>query len=469
MMPDLLPLRWHGDRLVFTDDARSSRVLRPHISPSAANALQSCGARYVIDSLTFDNDPMSPASLGTSAHSVLEKLYNERSDNRTLRTARELLTQVASSDIPSDWPKRKQMWWLAKVWPMVRGVFDIEDPTTIDVFATEFRFETEIGGFAFKGFADRIDVADDGTLVVIDYKTGKVKDTRWSDPHGDQVVSYAEAVEAVTGRKASAAVISYSTHGQERRIKLTAQRRSAMMARYADAAAEMAEAQREGGFLAKPGNGKLCPWCPIVSSCPSQAAVKFRSSGETPKKDQVQFETGGTATPAASIIGGMEDKPWNETNPDGTPNPNSYAMTAAVAMASTALEHIQNHDAKVTAANLAAVTGAFVWIATNAATDVFGTELRSGTVLPVSLQDGAHTRARAALHASLKSMPPPSPAATSEEWRGWCEAMRKRVAGVLRVASRIADSTSDAPWSAFGPTDDGNTPAGAFDAAILAA
>jgi len=90
-----LPLQWSGDKIVITDDEALAKVDRSAMSASTMNAMQGCPARYVADKLLpRDEDPFSPASLGTSAHDVFEKLFSEKPVRRTPERAMQILIDL---------------------------------------------------------------------------------------------------------------------------------------------------------------------------------------------------------------------------------------------------------------------------------------------------------------------------------------------------------------------------------------
>ncbi len=187
-----LPLLWKNGSLSVTTDDAVAIIRRPYLSPSSASTISSCPARYAAEKLMPRiDDPFSVSELGTSAHAVLEELYGLPALQRTKRAARDILNEVAlrtdhiapTRDVPC-----RRLFWYAKVWRRVIGIWDIEDPTKVLVRQREWQLDgIEIAnGVPFKGFIDRADIAGDERSVgvsIIDYK-GLAVDTPIPTPTG---------------------------------------------------------------------------------------------------------------------------------------------------------------------------------------------------------------------------------------------------------------------------------------------
>ncbi len=167
----------------MTEDA-APLTYRRSLSPSRAGDFQNCPLLYrfrVIDRLP---EPASPAMVrGTLVHAVLEDLFGEPAVGRTLERAVDLL--------PSEWeqlrqadPRTAELFsaeqaaektaWLASCIELLGTYFTMEDPRYLEPAAREERvtYEPE-PGLAFGGIVDRIDVAPDGRIRVVDYKGGR--------------------------------------------------------------------------------------------------------------------------------------------------------------------------------------------------------------------------------------------------------------------------------------------------------
>ncbi|NIR37366.1 MAG: PD-(D/E)XK nuclease family protein, partial [Actinobacteria bacterium] len=177
----------------------------PRLSPSGASTFEQCPRRWrhrYVDRLP---DPPGEAALaGSFAHRVLELLMQCPPAERTPDTAREIAgrewPETESSDdyraLGHDADGGRRFKWRA--WQAIEGLWKLEDPSTVEVRATEHDVEAELAGVPFRGIVDRLEEEGDG-LVVTDYKSGKAPSARFRRGRLDQVLLYAAAVEAAVG------------------------------------------------------------------------------------------------------------------------------------------------------------------------------------------------------------------------------------------------------------------------------
>jgi len=72
--------------------------------------------------------------------------------------------------------------------------FDQYGESTFDVYDKEYEFKFIIGSYSILGYIDRIDVVDENTLKIIDYKTGKWEVAQKDIANNLQLGIYALAV-----------------------------------------------------------------------------------------------------------------------------------------------------------------------------------------------------------------------------------------------------------------------------------
>lgn len=133
---------------------------------------------------TVDRLP-EPGSLathkGTVVHGVLERLYDLPASERLPQAALELL--------PGQWASHREKnpevmdlfedadqveTWLEEARGLIRTYFTLENPQRLEPAERELFVQTETGdGLLLRGFVDRLDVAPDGAMRVVDYKTGR--------------------------------------------------------------------------------------------------------------------------------------------------------------------------------------------------------------------------------------------------------------------------------------------------------
>lgn len=189
----------------------------------------------------------------------------ERTMDRTKMLARELWptmdTVAGFADLGLDADGERAFRWRA--WHAIAGLWDLEDPETVTVDATEQRIEVEVGGVPFLGIVDRLD-RDDAGLVVTDYKSGNAPKPRWRADKLHQVLLYAAAVEAKTGEMPTRAQLLFL--GQTIvDTPVTRELLDAAVGELADTWAAMRAAAESGVFEAR--RQPLCGWCPFLEHC----------------------------------------------------------------------------------------------------------------------------------------------------------------------------------------------------------
>jgi len=153
------------------------------LSPSRASDFLTCPLMYrfrTIDRLP--EEPSADALRGTLVHKVLEDLFDLPSADRTPEQARALLTPTWEMLLAAE-PAIAEMFtdegpdvaeWLAGARSVLDRYFTLEDPRRLEPAERELYVETVLESkLLLRGFVDRLDVAPDGALRVVDYKTGR--------------------------------------------------------------------------------------------------------------------------------------------------------------------------------------------------------------------------------------------------------------------------------------------------------
>jgi putative RecB family exonuclease len=243
----------------------------PRLSPSGASTYEQCPRRWrfrYVDRLP--DPPGVPALAGSFAHRVLELLLQHEPAERTRDRAKELARQVwpeveADDDFRSleldDNAGRDFRW---KSWLAIEGLWAIEDPTAVDVRATEHDIEALLGGVPFRGIVDRLDQESDG-VVVTDYKSGKAPPARYAPARLAQVLLYAAAVRESTGEQPVRARLLYL--GQKIvDVVVTDSELQAVIDSLGSTWSAIGESCETDTFEPRPG--PLCGWCPFADRCP---------------------------------------------------------------------------------------------------------------------------------------------------------------------------------------------------------
>lgn len=245
--------------------------VRTALSPSRAGDFQTCPLLYrfrTIDRLPEPPDPV--AVRGTLIHAVLENLFGEPAVARTLERAQELLPEswaalradnpdLAALDLPDG--------WLTSADDLLESYFALEDPRWIEPEARELRVDHTLdSGLTLGGIVDRIDVAPDGRIRVVDYKSGKAPGEHFQDKSLFQMRFYALVIWRTRGviptvlqlyYLADRTVLSYEPTEDDLRAT---ERKVIALWNAIKAAIDRAE------FVAKPS--ALCRWCRHQDKCP---------------------------------------------------------------------------------------------------------------------------------------------------------------------------------------------------------
>lgn len=249
------------------------------LSPSRIGDFKACPLLYrlrVIDKLP--ELPSPDAVRGTVIHKVLEDLYDLPSDQRTPERAADLIPAAwafvqqqeadRSAIFPADGSQvTEERRWLASCASLVERYFDLEDPRFLEPAARELYVETLLeSGLLLRGFIDRVDVAPDGSIRVVDYKSSRAPGVEFEAKALFQLRFYALVLWRARGvvptllqllYLGSGEVISYAP--DEHDLRATQ--------RVAEAVWEaIGAAERSSEWL--PNRSFVCSWCSFQSMCP---------------------------------------------------------------------------------------------------------------------------------------------------------------------------------------------------------
>lgn len=261
--------------------------LPQYLSPSSAAAFEGCPRRWQFKYVDRLPEPSGqPALVGSFAHRVLELLCELPGPERTAEVAKRLAREAwpefeLDEDYQSlaldDEGSRAFRW---QAWLAIAGLWDLEDPASVDVVSTEQKVTADLGPVPFVGIVDRVDRID-GRLVVSDYKSGNLPGPRWRGDKIRQVMLYAAALHADTGELPDRARLLYlgqrilDVRVTERRVEEAIEDLSGVWDRIGQAC---------GSDTFAPRTTVLCGWCPFVDRCPEGRAdlERRREAGTLP-------------------------------------------------------------------------------------------------------------------------------------------------------------------------------------------
>ena len=250
---------------------------RRSLSPSRAGDFQNCPLLYRFRTIDRLAEPASPAMVrGTLVHAVLEDLFGEPAAGRTLQRAVDLL--------PGEWeqlrtsePRLAELFtaeqaadeaaWLASCADLLGSYFALEDPRYLEPAAREERVTYEPQpGLAFGGIVDRVDIAPDGRIRVVDYKTGRSPGPAFEGKALFQMRFYALVIWRTRGVVPTLLQLMYLGDGQLLRYEPTesdlvhTERKLLALWEAIERAIELRDFP--------PRRSGLCAWCAHQALCP---------------------------------------------------------------------------------------------------------------------------------------------------------------------------------------------------------
>ena len=244
------------------------------LSPSKVASFRDCALAFRFSAIDRLPEPPSlPATRGTLVHAALERLFCAEPADRTIEHALSCLDAAAGAmaddpelvDLELDDDGYAEL--LADSDKLVHRYFELEDPTTVHPIGIELKLEAKLGGLRLRGIIDRLELDDDGRLVVTDYKTGRAPSERFEQSRLGGVHFYSFLCEELFGQRPARIQLLYladpvaivsepsdqSTRGL--RTKVTA---------IWNAVERACERENFG-----PRPGKLCDWCSFKAYCPA--------------------------------------------------------------------------------------------------------------------------------------------------------------------------------------------------------
>ena len=254
------------------------------LSPSRAGDFLTCPMLYRFRAVDRLPEPPSPHAVrGTVVHKVLEDLFDLPAAERTPEQARTMLPEAweevlaqepllgelfapvvdggegASLDFPA---------WLASCESVLDTYFSLEDPRRLEPAERELYVETLLDSrLLLRGFVDRLDVAPNGMIRVVDYKTGRSPGEGFEAKALFQMRFYALVLWRTRGIVPSVLQLVYLGNGEILRYTpdeadlLATERKVEAVWR----AIRMAE---ETGDW-RPNPGRPCSWCHHQAICPA--------------------------------------------------------------------------------------------------------------------------------------------------------------------------------------------------------
>lgn len=273
--PQLLaPVSVDGSDAGDVEVAPEPRV--PGLSPSRANDFQQCPLLFrlrVVDKRP--EPPSSAAARGTLVHSVLERLYDLPLGERTPSAAHALVPEAwdrlleRSPEVVTLFAdEQEREAWLGSARLLLDTYFTLEDPNRLQPGDRELAVTTLLeDGPQLRGIVDRLDVAPDGALRVVDYKTGKSPNPGFEGSALFQMRFYAYVLWRERGVLPALLQLVYLGDGQILRHAPSEAEMRTLEQRLRALWAQIEESARTGEW--RPRKSRLCDWCAHQAVCPA--------------------------------------------------------------------------------------------------------------------------------------------------------------------------------------------------------
>jgi len=246
------------------------------LSPSRASDFMSCPLLYryrTIDRLP--EEPSVDALRGTLVHKVLEDLFDLPSTTRTPDQARDLLVPTWDSLLEAE-PALAELFaedgrdvgeWLASCRTVLDAYFTLEDPRRLEPAERELYVEALLDSkLLLRGFIDRLDVAPDGAIRVVDYKTGRSVPEWFEAKALFQMKFYALVIWRTRGVVPAMLQLVYLGNGEMLRYVPDEADLLATERKVEAIWKAIVRAQESGDW--RPNRSRLCDWCSFRALCP---------------------------------------------------------------------------------------------------------------------------------------------------------------------------------------------------------
>jgi len=267
-----------AETAVVVDQPVEEKVTHPvpiSLSPSSMGTFTSCSLAFLFGYIErLPEPPSAPASKGTLVHLALQHLLWRQPAERTLEAALADLNraagELASHRDFAELELGEEEWagFHADAEKLVRRYFDIEDPRAVKVLGLELRVTAETrDGVVIRGVIDRLELDEDGELVVTDYKTGSAPSEGWEQRSLAGVHVYSLLCERMFGRRPARVQLLYLSRPE--RIITTPNDQSLRGVEVKSGAVMRAVRAACARDDFRPRPSALCAFCSFREFCPA--------------------------------------------------------------------------------------------------------------------------------------------------------------------------------------------------------
>ena len=207
-------------------------------------------------------------------HFVFEHLFELPEPERTVERAREMVLPATDAILTSEVREQIAMdeamlaRLLTETEAIITTYFEMEDPSTVHAEGVELRIDVDVEGAPIFGILDRLDRNGDGTLTIVDYKTGALPNRNYDSQTFANAELYAALCAAKLGEQPSSIRLMYVAQGQSIERTVTDVVVRAMGEAAANAWQRINRYYLDGEFPATPSSS-TCRFCSFTTICRS--------------------------------------------------------------------------------------------------------------------------------------------------------------------------------------------------------
>ncbi|MDP1851285.1 MAG: ATP-dependent DNA helicase [Candidatus Planktophila sp.] len=256
---------WIGSVPLSTDAPVIDAAKEVVVSPSGAESFEECGVKWFLQNSGGTDGDSSAQVLGSAIHAFAATLVQEPGT-----TKEELISKLESSwkliDSESGWVSASH---LENAITMLEKFVEYHVNTTRTVVDAEIRFDVKLGRARIRGSVDRLEVEADGSLFIVDFKTGgsaiSVKDAKANLQLASYQLGIAEGgfTQGTVSAGAELVYLGTSTAGATIRSQ-----HGIDVDEVKNKLNEIGEGMGAATFFAT--INKRCKGCPVRKSCPVQ-------------------------------------------------------------------------------------------------------------------------------------------------------------------------------------------------------
>jgi len=239
--------------------------LHKRLSASAVDTYERCGLQFKLErDWRIPAKPAAAMQYGAAIHRVLKTYFDSVRLDRP-KTAEELIDlfrlDLAAANLQDVY--QRELYEKLGVAQLTQFLSEAQRIPASQVLQTEESFEIHIGETIVAGRIDRIDSRPDGTVAIVDYKTGKARDQEDAD-ESLQLSLYAIAAHEKWGYKVGALIF----HNLEENVPVITLRSDSQLLDARQRVKDAAKGIADGVFEAK--TGIHCNFCAYRSLCPEK-------------------------------------------------------------------------------------------------------------------------------------------------------------------------------------------------------